>query len=483
MSPPSEIPARITKVSAHAGGLAAAALAAVPVALLFGFTVDDALITARVADHLALGHGARFNTAGAVVDAVTPLGYAHLLALAGGHGPLRVLAVAKLVGALAWLAAAALVGIRVAAEGRSWRRFTALSLLLACAPLAAWSVSGMETGIVTALAAVACTTPRLRALCAGLAAAWRPELVPWAVVLSVGAVWLGSSREVAPATDADRATAVACARTLAVVLAPAVAVAAVRFATFGTVMPLAVLAKPPDGTLGVTYALGALLFTGPPWLVATWAALRGLPAGARATLAAAAVHFVAIAAAGGDWMPLSRLAVPVLPGLIWVGALVADRAAPWATYVRVGLGLVASVQMAWRVGPDAREVGQRREALVVDTRDALRGCARVATVDAGWVGAATAATVVDLAGVTDPAVAALGGSHTSKRLDPGFVERRRVDCAVVLCRSATSTTCDGDREVEARVLAQMGAFTRTQRVALLGTTKAYDVLWRPAEPP
>src|SRR4051812_8801381 len=56
--------------------------AVLPVAIwLWGFTVDDALISARVAAHLAQGLGYRFNPHGSVTDAVTPLGYAWLLAL------------------------------------------------------------------------------------------------------------------------------------------------------------------------------------------------------------------------------------------------------------------------------------------------------------------------------------------------------------------------------------------------------------------
>ena len=59
-------------------GFAAAAL--VGVALAWGFAVDDALISGRVAHHLASGLGYRFNPSGPSVDCVTPLGWALLLA-------------------------------------------------------------------------------------------------------------------------------------------------------------------------------------------------------------------------------------------------------------------------------------------------------------------------------------------------------------------------------------------------------------------
>jgi hypothetical protein len=63
------------------------AAGAIPLGLLHGFTVDDALIPARYAHHLALGLGYRFNVGGPVTDGVTPLGWAHLLAPFAANGP------------------------------------------------------------------------------------------------------------------------------------------------------------------------------------------------------------------------------------------------------------------------------------------------------------------------------------------------------------------------------------------------------------
>src|SRR4051812_27296533 len=54
--------------------LGAVLAAAIGIALAWGFTVDDALISARVAAHLAQGLGYRFNADGPRVDCVTPLG-------------------------------------------------------------------------------------------------------------------------------------------------------------------------------------------------------------------------------------------------------------------------------------------------------------------------------------------------------------------------------------------------------------------------
>ncbi len=59
-----------------AGGLAAPA----PALVLWGYTVDDALISVRYAHHLAPGQGWRFNAGGPATDGVTPLAWPLLLA-------------------------------------------------------------------------------------------------------------------------------------------------------------------------------------------------------------------------------------------------------------------------------------------------------------------------------------------------------------------------------------------------------------------
>ncbi|MEB2324827.1 MAG: hypothetical protein OZ921_20095, partial [Sorangiineae bacterium] len=178
---------RRTLGQAALGALAAAVM----MLALSGYTVDDALITARVATRLAHGEGYRFNTGGPRVDAVTPLGYANLLALVAGATPLETLARARLLGALAWLLAAAGLGVGLARVGRGSAepgalRFAPLLALALSAPLGAWAVSGMETGWVTALATAALLPGSGGWLAAGLAAAWRPELLPWALTLAVG---------------------------------------------------------------------------------------------------------------------------------------------------------------------------------------------------------------------------------------------------------------------------------------------------------
>src|SRR6187549_2797358 len=92
------------------GALAACVVAALFARIFRGFTVDDALVTARVASHWASGQGYRFNTSGPEVDAVTPLGWAHLLGLFGPASPLVMLERARVLSEVAWLVAAAVLG-------------------------------------------------------------------------------------------------------------------------------------------------------------------------------------------------------------------------------------------------------------------------------------------------------------------------------------------------------------------------------------
>src|SRR5580658_10079064 len=86
--------------------LIAGALAAlVPAIFMWGFTVDDALISVRYARHVASGVGWRFNAGGPATDGVTPLPWPVMLAPLAGADALTVLGRAKGLGLLVWGAA------------------------------------------------------------------------------------------------------------------------------------------------------------------------------------------------------------------------------------------------------------------------------------------------------------------------------------------------------------------------------------------
>jgi hypothetical protein len=442
------VPLRRTLGIASLGAI----LALLPALALRGFTVDDALISARYAANIANGAGYRFNARGASTDGVTPLGWPLLLAPFAGHGPLAALVAAKVLGVIAWTIAAAVLAVAIDRVPGKRARYAALLMLAASAPLAAWSVAGMETGLVIALAALAAASGRLgharaSAAFAGICAAMRPEMIPWAAVLAAAPPPEGSTAASRPPWDRALRGALA--------LAPPVAVALIRVAVFGRAAPLSVLAKPSDEMLGARYALACFLLTGPLALIAplAWRRLDGF---ARVLLIAIGAHFAAIALAGGDWMPLSRLLAPVLPAVVLVAAELAAVADLRLTAARVALALAGEIFQMAKVGPTAAHVGEDRLHLIEELRGPLATAKVIAALDIGWLGAVTDATIVDLAGLTDPAIAVLPGGHTSKAIHASLLDARGVDALVLQVKEGEArrepwTTSHFARTVELRV--------------------------------
>ncbi|MEI9940126.1 MAG: hypothetical protein WDO69_23140 [Pseudomonadota bacterium] len=422
-------------------------------AWLWGYTVDDALITARVATHLAQGLGPRFNPHGPPADAVTPLGYAHLLALLSNANAnanadvLRTFAAAKWFGLLAWLAAAALLGRLIARVGTRAQRFTPLAIVLVSAPLAAWAVSGMETGFVTLLTTVGLCGGLGGALSLGLAAALRPELLPFAWLLVAGEAFVTRA-------GWRRAPWLAACAAL-----PTLLVASLRLIYFGRAVPLSFYAKPSDFAHGLRYALGAFAFTGLPWLLlATPREFTRLAREVRAPFAALGVallaHGAALVLCGGDWMALYRLAVPALPAAALAAAYLAEHARLAFALPRFVLALSGALLLAIGLGPSARQVGADRARLIAQARPVLTPDARIATLDVGWVGAASNADVIDLAGVTDPQVALFPGGHTSKRIPRAWLFARHPTAVVLLLARGAELEIPFENSIFARAVEQ-----------------------------
>ena len=400
-------------------------LAALPAVLyLRGFTIDDALITARYAANIAQGRGYRFNAQGPSTDGVTPLGFPYLLAPFASAGPLAALRAARALGALAWLAAAGMLGTAIARMGGSRLRYAALLLVLFSAPLGAWAWGGLETGLAVALstaAAVLALRSSNAPLAGGLlgACAWlRPEMIAYSLWLGAGRVKSAESRRAKWLT--------ACA-----VAAPWLAAATIRWIVWGRPAPLSVFAKPSDIAHGADYVLKAILFSGAPFAALgplAWTRIGGWP---RTVLIGSFVHLAVIVLAGGDWMPLARLVCPVVPPLAWATAHLlasAPRAlSAVAVVVRLSIACAAQGAVFALRGPAAAHVMRDRLALIDAARPILAASATVATIDVGWVGAATDAAIVDLAGATDPEIAALPGGHTSKAVSGAFLTARKAD--------------------------------------------------------
>jgi hypothetical protein len=469
-------PNKVAHFDSKSAGALLGFAAAVPAAwLLSGFTVDDALVSARVASALAAGHGYRFNPNGPDVDAVTPLGWAHLLALAGPADVLGMFERARAIGLVAWLGAAALLGMLLPPERGA--RWGALAVLAVSSPLAAWSSAGMETGLVTALATLALVGGPLGMLAAGLAGGLRPELLPFALLLGVG-------ESLASSSGGERARRLAWALALAV--APALLAGAVRHAWFGSATPLSVIAKPSDLAHGARYAAGAFVLTGAPLLLLHPVAFRKSEVRTRVLALAVAVHFIALALAGGDWMALYRLAVPVLPAALLAGTRLGLSATRLQFTLRCAIAAGISLVLAVYVGWPARSVLAHRTQLIAAAQPVLARAHSVAALDIGWVGAATPAPIVDFAGITDPVVARRPGGHTSKRFEEGLLEHRAVDTVILLLAPGAQPAPSWQessfaRQVEARVAAfpVLEPFVLRALLPLGGTNQSYVVAHRP----
>ena len=438
------------RVPPWAWGVMAALAALVPALWMWGFTVDDALISVRYARHLADGAGYRFNASGPSTDGVTPLPWAFVLAPFAHAGALVVLGRAKALGIVVWTLTASAWGIYVGrARAPWWAKGVCMLALAVCIPCAAHAVSGMETSLATCLctwAALLHARPRAAAILSGLAASLRPELVPWAIIVAVG-------------FEAVRGTTPARAL-LAVVMAafPFALCCAIRVVVFGHAAPLSLSAKPSDLMHGLAYVGAASLASLAPALAFAPLALTRAERPARVLAVAGLEHVVAVACAGGDWMPYARLAAPIVPSLLFAFVLVAPYVTMTATVTRL---VVAFAIAGWLDPKNARALraaGHDRARMIEQAASLLRDSKRVAALDIGWVSAVSEASIIDLAGVTDPEVAVLPGGHTSKRIDAAFLLGREPDVALFYspCLPSTLegvTPATFSRVVEARLAA------------------------------
>jgi hypothetical protein len=332
----------------------------------------------------------------------------------------------------------------------------------------------METPLVTLLATATLLGGRRALVLASLAAALRPEMLPWALCLALAG----------PAPNPQR-------RVLHVLLALSggLVVALLRTWLFGQPAPLAVLAKPSDFDHGLRYALGGTVLCGLPLLLVAGRSVLQLDAWARTQLVAVTAHVGAIVIAGGDWMALFRLFVPILPACAWIAPqLMARQPRAWV-WAKLLVATAACTVLTLGKLPAARGVLDARRLLLVESADLLVG-RTVGTLDVGWVSAAEPLEVVDFAGVTDRSIALLPGGHTSKRLPADLLLRREVDTLVLLLAPNPPPLADGDpaawrrlpfaRTVEHRVAQLDGAeqFVPVRIVPLRGTEQSYLIVSR-----
>lgn len=424
------------------------------------YTVDDAFIVARFAQNLARGRGYGLNP-GQHADGVTGPAWLlpGILATWAGVDPVTA---AKIVGLACGVAAALWVvnEQRRRALGSAYAPLA--GLMLACQPsLGGNGSAGLETGAATLAltiatsAALARPEPKAVRLGAAIALmAWlRPELAVVCLVL-LGA--LSARRGWATMRPA-----------LELALLGAGSVVAFRWLLSGRMVPLAWSAKAgtlADGFHYSSRALWVVTGVGGIALAIAGARLGQRRDGVRAWILLA--HVAAVTLAGGDWMPGFRLFVPVLPqyaaltsvgfvawwrrGRTWVRA-----AALACLFAACGLPLL---DLALRI-PQWRAAGESRERVGSQIAARLRAeTRRVALVDVGYLGYASGREVIDLGGITEPAVAALPGGHLSKRLPAEWLRERAPDALLLHSSLPPSAAADG------RLLALHG-YPVEQRVA------------------
>jgi hypothetical protein len=219
---------------------------------------------------------------------------------------------------------------------------------------------------------------------------------------------------------------------------------------------------------GAVYVLPAILFTGAPLAALGPMAWSKLPGWPRTLVVGAFFHLVVVVLAGGDWMPLARLVTPVLPPLILATAhLLGSPSSALTAAIRLTIGAVAQIVVFAMRGPAAAHVLRDRLELIDAARPVLDGASAVATIDVGWVGSATSAPIVDLAGATDAEIAALPGGHTSKSVSGAFLTARGADRLVFQI---------AERPAEEPIMFARAAETRLYRDPLIART--YRVIWQ-----
>jgi hypothetical protein len=397
------------------------------------FTVDDAFIVARYAQNLGTGQGYAFQP-GVRSDGVTGPLWLFLLSLGVrlGWDPIWT---GKLLGFVCAAGAVGLVARQSALRSGGARRAAFLAALLGtAAPLWIWAIGGLETGLATlfltlmACGAVACPTPRLGWVGTGAALLpWlRPELVPLALVLVVY-----SARRYPQ-------------RALPLALTAASGVASVlmfRRLTFGHFLPLSAFAKPAALGNGVQYLFACLRS---PAAVGLALLLLFAPFSNRTAdrvwLFCLALHALAVACAGGDWMAGARLFVPLIPIACLVAAVAWERLARRRRILALGLALVLITVRALSAYVEtsaARASGELREQRLPALLSALGDVGEpIAMLDIGAVGYRTGKTLIDLGGLTEAEIAYAAGGHIAKRIDSAWLRARAPQTLVLHSRLA-----------------------------------------------
>lgn len=403
---------------------------------------DDAFIYLRYVRNLDNGCGLRFNCRGDAVEGFTGPLYVAVL-WAGSLVTDRLIWLCQVVGTIS-LAVACSLAIMVAARLTDATRspFAPAVLCLAVAAVLGLddfamlnAVIGLETAMAAAvfsLLALAAVTDRPRLLIASTCAfvLLRPEALVFVLAL--------------PALPVIRR-----ARYLIVVVGFVVFVTAVRYALFDSLLPNTYYAK-SGGTLrhavlGLAYIRDAIIDF--PLVILAPLALWHARCRPVAFLLGGSAAWVAFfLRSGGDTFEYSRLVFPLVPvlsalALAGVFELCARR---WRLQVARAVVVAFAVAFAGRAWIAHAIPEQHAHPRVVEwsatgtyLRTHVPRGTLVATVPIGAIGYYSQLPILDLVGLTEPAIARAGRSVPVELLTKQWIAHERHNTEYVLARAPT----------------------------------------------
>jgi hypothetical protein len=447
------------------------AIVAVHLVLLFTNArdlCDDAMISARYARNLALGHGLVYNLAPAGARPVE--GYSNFLWLVGmAAGEKLGLPVRQTTAGMGFffsvVSIIALFGW-VRRETRSLAAGVVSALALASWPAwSLWAVQGLETPMFAAFALLALSRRPGRAACffALLASLTRPEgaLVAFAVLAAHLRSRPGQIK--------------AAAKSFAWFLLPFSLYTAFRLIYFGSLFPNTFYAKTglglPGAMVGVRYLFSFATANWPEALLL----LAGLAAGIAkwrdrasplsAFVLSAVPYLIFIVWAGGDFMPNHRFLMHLAPLMAGAGAIGITVLGKGKKGLVTALVLLLAAS-AWNglafrsylKGDSPAKDWRRNQALwygpvaswLLDRAE--RG-ATVAAGDIGYLGYVTGIDrVIDTNGLIDPHLARLPGA-AGFATDAGYVLDQKPGYVIVMVHSYDGGAMVGHSGFDRAVLA------------------------------